>query len=98
MLTGRQVFEAQSAMQMIAHHIHTPPDPPSRHAPAPIPADLDAVVMACLAKRPADRPASAEELGELLGQCEVEQPWTRDDAQSWWRTRMEAEKAVVLSE
>jgi serine/threonine-protein kinase len=96
MLTGRQVFEAQSAMQMIAHHIHTPPDPPSRHALAPIPADLDAIVMACLAKRPADRPASAEELGELLGQCEVEQPWTRDDARSWWRTRMEAEKAVSL--
>jgi eukaryotic-like serine/threonine-protein kinase len=96
MLTGRQVFEAQSPMQMIAHHIHTPPQPPSRHSPYPIPSTLEELVLACLAKRPADRPASAAELADRLGVCDMTSSWTRDDARRWWQTRLEPEPAVTL--
>jgi len=96
MLTGRQVFQAQNAMQMIAHHIQTPPDPPSRYSAYPIPSALDELVLACLAKRPSDRPASAVELGDRLGLCDVTSHWTRDDARRWWEKRMEPEPAVTL--
>jgi serine/threonine-protein kinase len=96
MLTGRQVFQAQNAMQMIAHHIQTPPDPPSRYSPYPIPSALDELVLACLAKRPSDRPANAVELGDRLGLCDVTSHWTRDDARRWWETRMPPETLVAL--
>jgi serine/threonine-protein kinase len=96
MLTGRQVFQAQSPMQMIAHHIQTPPQPPSLHSPYPIPGALEELVLSCLAKRPADRPASAVELGDRLGVCHVTSHWTRDDARRWWEKRLEPEPAVTL--
>ena len=39
--------------------------------------------MACLAKEPADRPASAAELARLLAAVGVE-PWMEEDAARWW--------------
>jgi hypothetical protein len=44
---------------------------------------------------PAERPATARELCDLLEQC-VEEPWTREDARLWWETRLEPEAAVSL--
>lgn len=98
MLTGRQVFQAQSIMQMIVQHVQAVPDPPSRHSPFPIPALLDQLVLACLAKRPSERPSSAWELGDRLAECDVPSPWTRHDARSWWETRLEPEPMVVLGD
>jgi eukaryotic-like serine/threonine-protein kinase len=97
MLTGRHVFEADSVLQMVARHIQATPEPPSRHSAFPVSAELDEIVLACLAKRPANRPASAWELADRLAQCEVHSPWTREDAQRWWETRLEPEPAVSLS-
>ena len=96
MLTGRYVFEADGPLQIVARHIHTPPDPPSRHSAFAVGQDLDALVLACLAKRPSDRPESARELCERLGECELESPWTREDARLWWEARLEPEPAVAL--
>jgi serine/threonine-protein kinase len=96
LLTGRQVFQAQSPMQMIAHHIQTPPSPPSRYSAYPIPSALEELVLACLAKQPSDRPASAVELGDRLADCNVASHWTGDDARSWWEKRLEPEPVVTL--
>jgi serine/threonine-protein kinase len=98
MLTGRQVFEAQSAMQMIVLHIQTVPEPPSRHSAFPIPAALEELVLACLAKQPSERPASAWELADRLAGCDVKSRWTRDDARLWWETRLEPEPRVSLGD
>jgi len=65
LLTGRLVFEAGSALQMIARHLYDAPEPPSRYAPE-VPPALDRLVLACLAKRPMERPASAAEVGRAL--------------------------------
>jgi tRNA A-37 threonylcarbamoyl transferase component Bud32 len=96
MLTGRQVFSAHSAMQMIIHHIETPPEPPSRQSGFPVSRELDEIVLACLAKRPSDRPASAWELADRLGQCEVQSPWTPEDARQWWERRDNPKPALTL--
>jgi len=83
LLTGRQVFEGETAMQVFAHHLQTAPTPPSQKGPGPVPKDLEQLVLACLAKRPEDRPRSARELGQRLAAADVE-PWTQAHAQSWW--------------
>jgi serine/threonine-protein kinase len=85
LLTGRLVFEADTALQVIAKHLRSEPLPPSRFAPFPAPAALDRVVLACLAKKPEDRPRTAPELVRLLSAVEVE-PWTQADAMEWWWT------------
>ena len=96
MLTGRYVFTGDSRMQIVARHVSAAPVPPSRHSTFDISPELDELVLACLNKQPSERPAAARDLCDRLGQCEVEQPWTREEARNWWRTRMEAEKAVSL--
>jgi serine/threonine-protein kinase len=84
LLTGRQVFEAESAMQVFAQHLQAEPAPPSQKAPGAVPKDLDRLVLACLAKRPDDRPRSAAELGRRLALADA--PWTDADAHRWWTT------------
>ena len=96
MLTGRYVFPADSSIQLVARHVSSAPIPPSRYSAFDISPALDEVVLGCLRKKPAERPASARELCDLLGGCEVEAAWTREDARRWWETRMEAEVAVEL--
>jgi serine/threonine-protein kinase len=96
MLTGRQVFEAENVMQMIARHLQSAPMPPSRYSKEPIPGQLDAIVLACLAKQPADRPASAWVLADRLVECELAKPWTREDAHRWWESRLTPEPAVTI--
>ena len=54
------------------------------------------VWLACLAKRPEKRPANAWELADQLSRCEVDSPWTREDARQWWHTRLNPEPAVTL--
>jgi serine/threonine-protein kinase len=98
MLTGRYVFEAKSPLQIVAGHLHTRPEPPSKYSAYDVGPDLEAVVLACLAKRPADRPASARELCDRLAECEVEAVWSREDARRWWETRLEPEAAVSFSD
>jgi tRNA A-37 threonylcarbamoyl transferase component Bud32 len=98
MLTGRYVFPGEGVVQIMARHIHTPPEPPSLYSLYHIPVELDAIVLACLAKNPADRPASARELADRLARCEVEDHWSRQHAQLWWESRLEPEPVVALSD
>jgi serine/threonine-protein kinase len=84
LLTGRLVFPGDNAMKMLMAHIRTAPDAPSRHAPHPIAPALEALLLRCLQKRPADRPQSAQELGQLLGALGLDDEWSRADAEAWW--------------
>jgi serine/threonine-protein kinase len=86
LLTGQQVFESATAMQIISKHLEAAPAPPSRRGPFIIPAGLEQVVLDCLAKDPADRPQHARELSRRLEQAGVE-PWTDADAKQWWAER-----------
>ena len=42
------------------------------------------IVMACLAKDPAERPGSADALAASLRGCDIV-PWTPEQAQKWWQ-------------
>jgi plasmid stabilization system protein ParE len=98
MLTGRYVFTGDSAMQIVARHVSSEPVPPSRYSAFDVSPALDELVLACLKKKPSDRPATARELCDRLGECDVETAWTREDARAWWETRMEAESVVRFSD
>ena len=72
LLTGRLVFEGDTPLQTILKHLQQPAGPPSRATDRSIPSALDEVVLACLAKRPEERPASAAELSQRLSAIERE--------------------------
>ena len=97
LLTGRAVFEAPSAMVMMLRHLETAPEPPSAHAPQPVPWELDELVLACLAKRPAERPADAREVARRLAACPVREPWTEERAQEWWRGHVDERAATPVA-
>jgi serine/threonine-protein kinase len=84
LLTGQLVFTADTAMGLLLHHAHTPAEAPSTRTELPIPAALDRLVLACLAKDPAERPQSARELGQRLGEIEGADAWSAERAREWW--------------
>ncbi|HET9295023.1 MAG TPA: protein kinase [Gemmatimonadales bacterium] len=61
LLTGRPPFAGKTPQETLSAHVLQPPEPPSRYRPGISPA-LEEVILRCLAKRPADRFQSAEEL------------------------------------
>jgi hypothetical protein len=50
----------------------------------PVPADLEALVLDCLEKDAARRPAGARELRRRLEACAAFGGWTEEDARAWW--------------
>jgi eukaryotic-like serine/threonine-protein kinase len=87
LLTGTLVFEGATPLETIVMHVHAQPDLPSRRTDLPIPAELEALVLTCLAKDPAVRPATADELGLRLAAIPLEHPWTPQRAREWWQAR-----------
>ncbi|HET9118926.1 MAG TPA: serine/threonine-protein kinase [Solirubrobacterales bacterium] len=85
LLTGRLVFEASAPIQMIARHLHDTPVPPSQRAELPVPAALDELVLACLAKKPEDRPRSAAALARSLAAIDAGSTWDEERAIRWWQ-------------
>ena len=84
LLTGQLVFKADTAVGTILHHAHTAPIPPSLRSELAIPQALDALVLSCLAKDPANRPQSAVELSRRLASVTCETTWSEERAINWW--------------
>jgi serine/threonine protein kinase len=87
LLCGRHVFEGKSVVEVCGHHLHTAPTPPSERVGRPLPAALEAWVLACLEKDPERRPRSAADAAARLDACALDDSWTVDAARAWWASR-----------
>jgi serine/threonine-protein kinase len=85
LLAGRNVFEGATVVDVCAHHLHSVPEPPSRRLERPLPADLERVLLDCLAKQPERRPQTAAELVERLEACASAAEWGEREARAWWK-------------
>jgi serine/threonine-protein kinase len=88
LLTGHLVFEAESTMKMLMHHVQTAPTPPSKRSELPVPRDLEEIVMACLAKDPDKRPQRADELWSMAMSCHCGDGWNQAAARRWWEAHL----------
>ena len=85
MLTAEPVFTGGSPLEVCARHLHAVPVAPSQRLGLPVPADLEAVVLRCLAKSSSERYPSAAELERALTACAAANEWNSDRARAWWQ-------------
>jgi eukaryotic-like serine/threonine-protein kinase len=88
LLTGKLVFEAGTAMEMLFDHSRTPAPRLQSRTELPIPSDLEQIVMDCLEKDPARRPQTADVLVRRLSALHMSTPWTHERAERWWRDHL----------
>jgi len=84
LLTGRPVFDSQTASAAFVDHCSKPPPRLSQVAAGDVPLEFEALMAACLGKTPEDRPASAAELCRQLRAIDVPRPWNPERAEKWW--------------
>jgi len=86
LLTGDQVFAGDTLLKVITQHLQALPVPPSERTEIQIPPVLERLVLACLAKKPEDRPQTARQLAQSLDAIEG-MTWSEEDAARWWSNR-----------
>ncbi len=82
LLAGSELFKGDSLVEVCTRHLHHEPEPMASRG-VTVSAELEAIVRACLEKKPERRPQSAAELGRRLEACSVER-WGSETARSWW--------------
>ncbi len=91
MLAGEPPFQGTSPYDVIAKHLKIDPKPPSEVSELRIPAELDAVVLRCLAKSPGDRFGNMDEVREALDAIQFDEPWSGRRAGEWWALHLPRE-------
>jgi serine/threonine-protein kinase len=89
-LTGHVPFTGSNPVRVIIAHTRDPVVPPSQIRPG-VPADLEQVVLRCLAKKPDERYPDVESLEQALAACADAASWNDDTAARWWK---EVDKSV----
>jgi serine/threonine-protein kinase len=87
LLTGQAPFVRGSVMKTLAAHMQEQPPRPSGLR-AGIPADLEGIILRCLAKQPARRFQDGDTLEKALAACRQACAWTEERAASWWEDHM----------
>jgi serine/threonine-protein kinase len=83
-LTARPPFDADHPMKVIVAHARDEVVPPSQIRPT-VPADVERIVLRCLAKQPGERFRDVWDLERSLAQCESAHKWTSAHAAQWWQ-------------
>jgi serine/threonine-protein kinase len=94
LLTGQHVFDGNTVVEVCSKHLLEPPVSPSLRTTRPIPERLDQLILACLAKSPSERPASAAALKAELQAVAEQSPHDAAAAKRWWQERAPALRAA----
>ncbi len=94
LLTGKLVFERDTALEMLQAHGYELflPAPEFRHQ---VPARLQQVIRRCLMKDPALRFPDAASLDQAFAACAGIDPWTAGNAEAWWRRHESSSSAAT---
>jgi len=90
LVAGTTVFDASTPIKMLLLHANEQPKPPSERPDCTLPAELERLILRCLAKAPADRPQSAQELDTALAALQQNEAcrWNADKSHDWWNTHL----------
>jgi len=88
-LTGGPPFTGSNQLEVCSAHLSKAPETFASRGIDSVPAELEAVVMRCLAKDADDRFASMLDLRRALRALQLEGQWTQASARSWWREHRE---------
>ena len=90
LLTGKEIFEADTPMALALKHVKDEPVPPSRRSELEISPEFERLIMSCLEKEPSKRPQSAQDLLSQLEECQVKDSWDSRRAGDWWNKHLPA--------
>ena len=104
LLTGQPLFPGNKPIQVLFSHVNETP-PTLRELNADVPADLEAVILKAISKKPEDRYNNVTELAAALDQVACRSCWTQQNASRWWqenctdrRNLLEERRAPALEE
>jgi serine/threonine-protein kinase len=83
LVTGRPPFDSTNPREVMIAHARDEVVPPSKHLPD-VPADLERIILRCLAKSPDDRFQDMDSLEQALAECAAADQWTQWHAARWW--------------
>ena len=83
-VTGRPPFSGETPMALMIAHARDPVVPPSQ-VRADVPADLESIILRCLAKKPGERYPDSDRLDRDLAACRCAGDWDRTQAAAWWQ-------------
>ncbi|WP_417392845.1 serine/threonine protein kinase [Gimesia sp.] len=97
LLTGTTVFDGESVIEICMKHVQEQPQSLSERLGKPVSADLEQIVMQCLAKDPAQRPQTAGEVILELSKCDSDGQWSILDARQWWEQKSQGQATLIQS-
>lgn len=98
LLTGAPVFDAKTVVEVCANHVYSPVVPASTRLGRTVPPDLERILLDCLAKSPANRPRSAQELLERLDRLSDCDDFPASAASDWWEQRAPQIREAIAEE
>ena len=87
LLTGQEVFSGNNPVDVLVQALHQDPPRTATLTAAEIPRELDDLVASCLAKDPAQRPATIRDVMRVLEPLSHRLPWPPSRAERWWQER-----------
>ena len=98
LLTGKDLFKKDDLEKTIDAQINESPVALSVIMGNKVSPDFDQLILSCLEKYMAERPASARDLYEALERCQPSQDWTRTRAEEWWKEQDKRRSALPSDE
>ena len=77
-------------IEVMMKQVSEEPVAPSLACEEPVPAELDVVILGCMAKEPDARINSMEQVGAALQAIRFDRPWDPSRARSWWASHIPA--------